>query len=121
MKWIRERRIGGTTSFDESKLLPKFVWFVSPINGLGPRRVATKKVTGFCLVMKFPPRSSGTVRKHGEGEREKVGNSLVVTSWSLLNVVIVNCALRFLEFYSSLTFFMIVLVLYLLQIDKCFK
>lgn len=91
-----------------------------PINGLGPRfafRVA-KKVRRFCLLMKFSSRSSGTVRKHGEMKRERerfVGNSLVVTSWSLLNVVIVSCALRFLEFYFS--FFTIVLGIFIT--DKC--
>lgn len=35
-----------------------------------PRRVA-KKVRRFCLLMKFPSRSSGTVRKHGEMKRER--------------------------------------------------
>lgn len=43
-----------------------------------PRRVA-KKVRRFCLLMKFPSRSSGTVRKHGEMKRER--DSLVIRWW----------------------------------------
>lgn len=44
-----------------------------PINGLGPRFATSSREKGekVCLLMKFPSRFSGTVRKHGEMKRER--------------------------------------------------
>lgn len=78
-----------------------------------PRRVAKKVL--FAYEIPFSLQWNGSKARRDEERERFVGNSLVVTSWSLLNVVIVSCALRFLEFYFSS--FTIVLGIFIT--DKC--
>lgn len=90
-----------------------------PINGLGPRFATSSREKGekvlFAYEIPFSLQWNGSKARKDEERERFVGNSLVVTSWSLLNVVIVSCALRFLEFYFSS--FTIVLGIFIT--DKC--